>query len=143
MLSASLAMRNTVGVYEYLAAAAVFFGDHSKTLEIIVPVIIQNDQLVVFFKFRHELIVFLQLLAGGGDERIFRIFFTDVFFKNRYIADEFIEAVFRHFTKTVAERILQILFGDSGICESITYWNITLVEPFDGIADLLSAGIAA
>ena len=143
MLSPARTIWDTVWIDKDLAAAAVFLGDLCKALKIVVPVVIENDKLIILLKLSDKPVKISYLLACRGDKGILGICSTHIFFKPGRIADYLVETVFRLTAQPVAESILIIPLGNSGIGKGIAQRNTTLVEQFDSISDLLTTCITA
>ena len=138
MLSAALAVGYAVRVDEYLAALSKFHRDLVELLEIVVPVVIQDDKLVILLELLHQQVVVLDLFNCGRGKRIRRVLLADIFLKERSVDDYFVQTVVRQPAKHVAEMILKISFSKCGICKSISDRHAALVEFADGPLDNIS-----
>ena len=122
------------------AACAVFLRYLFKALEVVVPVVIENHQLVVLFKLAHERVVILYLLYGRGHERVLGVLLAYVLLKEGQIYYNLVKAVFRHAAKLVAERVAQVALGERGVGERVTDWHSPFVKRADSVIDKRGRG---
>lgn len=115
MLASSRAVRNAAGIYEKLAFFLV--RKRFEKPEIIVPIIVENDIMIVFFKLCGKVIGVSYLLAGGRGYPVARVIFANVFFEYRRHNDDLVQTVIAHSHNLIAERVAEVLFFDKRVRE--------------------------
>ena len=135
MFTSSRAVRNTAGIYQKLALFLV--RKCFEKLKIIVPVIVEDDVMIVFFKLRGKLVRISYLLAGGRGYLVVRVIFADVFFEYRRKNDDFVQTVVAHSHNFIAERVAEMLFFDKRVRECEAERNSSGIDRLCDLPDYL------
>ena len=129
MFAAARAVRLTERIYENFASALVLY--LFEFIEFIVPVIIEDNEVVWLFKLGIYAVHISYFLAGRGGYLIPRVIFADIFFENFAHNNDLIYAVVSHFQYLVAVFVGKMLFGDERVRESKADRNFQLVKGLD------------
>ena len=120
--------RFTAGIDQYLAFFLV--GYLFQSLEIMVEVIVDNNNVIILFHFGIKPFSVGYTLAGGTGYLIIVVVFPDIFFQKRRSHDDLIEAVIGEAHYHIAVFIMEVFFFKDGICECKAQGDIPVIEHF-------------
>ena len=104
-----------------------------KLVELIVPVIIEDNKVVWLIEFGIYAVHISYFLAGRGGYLIPRVIFADIFFENFTHNDDLIYAVVSHFEYLVAVFVGKMLLGDERVRECEANRNFQLIKGLDDV----------
>ena len=121
VLLSALAVGCAVWIHKYLYL--VLMRKSFQLIKAVVPVIVENYQLIVLFQLRKKSVSVLYLLHRGGYERITGIILSYVILQHGNIHDYLVKTVFRNSRNHVAEWVGKMYLLYKRICKGISYGN--------------------
>ena len=135
MLLSPLAVGCAIWIYKQLYLILV--GQSFKLVKSVVPVVIEDNKLIILFKLCKKCCLVLKLLHSRRNKRIQRVILSYVFLQHGHIHDYLVKSVFRNSRNHIAERVRQIFFSDKRIGECISdRYSTGIVLFYDTVDEL-------
>jgi hypothetical protein len=121
-----------------------FFGtlDRLQKLEVVVQVIVEDDEVVVFLQFMVEVGGAAEAFGGAGDDFEGFVFVADIGFQDGGIDEDLVHAVVGDFHDEIAERVMEVFFFEEGIGPGKAARDFEPVVALDGVLDVFVIGIS-
>ena len=138
VLRAELAPGVAAGIHEELALflVAYFF----ESLEVVVEVVVDNDDMVVLVELIVELVRLGYAFAGRACELVIGVILADILLEHRRRDYDLVHPVVSEVHDEVAEVIGEVFFLDERICKRESQGDTAVIEGFDdGFDEVLVA----